>query len=68
MPTERRLAFRFTADDLHHLAVIATGLRAAGDTFANRTDALRHALTLAAAAVIAAPLVAPETTNAPRLS
>ena len=49
--TERRLAFRFTAADLDRLAVIATGLRAAGHTFANRTDALRHSLELAAAAV-----------------
>ena len=59
MPTERRLAFRFTAADLDRLAVIATGLRAAGDTFANRTDALRHALALAASATAAAAAAAP---------
>lgn len=58
--TERRLAFRFTAADLDRLAIIATGLRAAGDTFANRTDALRHALKLAATA--AAPVAALDAT------
>ena len=56
--TERRLAFRFTADDLDQLAVIAGGLRAAGRPFANRSDALRHALKLAAAAVQNAPVAA----------
>lgn len=56
--TERRLAFRFTSDDIRNLATIATGLRAAGDTYANRTDALRHSLKLAAAAVQTAPVAA----------
>ena len=48
MSTER-LAFRFTQADRAHLAAIANGLRAKGDTFANMTDALRHALRLTAA-------------------
>lgn len=52
MNTER-LAFRFTQTDRAQLAAIANGLRAAGDTFANKTDALRHALTMAAAAATA---------------
>ena len=49
MNTER-LAFRFTQNDRDNLVAIATGLRVAGRPFANKTDALRHALTLAATA------------------
>jgi len=58
MNTER-LAFRFTQIDRDSLAVIANGLRAAGDTYANKTDALRHALKLAAAAAAVAPNAKP---------
>lgn len=50
---EQRLAFRATNADLHNLAVIADGLRAAGRTFTNRTDALRHALQTVAFAMSA---------------
>ena len=50
MSIDHRLAFRATTTDLHNLAVIATGLRATGQTFANRTDAIRHALAMMAAA------------------
>ena len=49
MNTER-LAFRFTQNDRDNLVAIATGLRTTGRPFANKTDALRHALILAATA------------------
>ena len=55
MNTER-LAFRFTQNDRDNLVAIATGLRVAGRPFANKTDALRHALTLAATAARFVPV------------
>ena len=58
MNTER-LAFRFTQNDRDNLVAIATGLRAAGRPFANKTDALRHALTLAATAAQPMPTSVP---------
>ncbi len=60
--TTERLAFRFTQTDRANLAAITNGLRTAGDTYANMTDAVRHALTLAAAAA-AAPVAAPNATS-----
>lgn len=49
-PTSR-FAFRATPTDLAHLASIAAALREAGESFATRTDAMRHALEEAAAAL-----------------
>lgn len=61
MAIDQRLAFRATTTDLHNLAAIATGLQASGQTFANRTDAMRHAL-----ATVAAALAAPSVETAPK--
>lgn len=55
MTTETRLTIRATDEDLAHLASIASALCAAGQPFANRTDALRHALRTTAAAMTAVP-------------
>jgi len=49
----RRLTIRPTDADLAHLAVIGAALRAAGQPFANRTDAIRYALSSVAATVVA---------------
>lgn len=55
MSSEPRFAFRATAEDFANLTAIAAALRTAGQPFANRTDALRHALRTAAADMTAAP-------------
>ena len=57
--TETRLAFRATPADLAHLAAVAEALREAGNTFATRTDAFRHALQDAAAALVVAKVARP---------
>ena len=49
----RRLTIRPTDADLSHLAVIGAALRAAGQPFANRTDAIRYALAMVAATAAA---------------
>ncbi len=46
-----RLTIRPTDHDLTHLAIIAAHLRVNGQPFANRTDAVRHALAQVAGAV-----------------
>ena len=58
MNTER-LAFRFTQNDRDNLVAIAAGLRTTGRPFANKTDALRHALILAATAAPPMPTSVP---------
>lgn len=58
MSSEPRFAFRATAEDLANLTAIASALRTAGQPFANRTDALRHALRTTAAPVTATPVAA----------
>ena len=52
------LTLRVTAADLANLALVANHLRASGDTFANRTTAIRYALKRAAEASQALPAVA----------
>ena len=52
----RRLTIRPTDDDLAHLALIGTALRANGQPFANRTDSIRFALA-SVAATFAVPAV-----------
>lgn len=51
-----KLALRPTQDDLSNLDTIAATLRNAGNPWANRSDALRHALRVVASAVSAAPV------------
>lgn len=53
MTNEQRLTVRATDTDLLHLANIAVALRANGKPFVTRTDALRHALRVTAAAMVA---------------
>ena len=50
--TERH-AFRLRPADLDNVAAIAAGLRTKGRPFVRRTDVIRHALALAAAAAVA---------------
>lgn len=61
--TLERLAFRFRQADLDNIATVAAGLRAAGRPFVRRTDVVRHALALAAAATAAAPVAALDVTR-----
>ena len=49
--TDDRIAFRSVPADRTNLAIIAASLRANGQPFANRTDALRHALSTVANAI-----------------
>ena len=50
MQNDNRVVFRATATDHAYLTAIAAKLRAHGQPFATRTDALRFALAAAAAA------------------
>ena len=51
MTNETRLVLRATPDDLANVARIADLMRGAGHSFATRTDAVRHALAVTAAAM-----------------
>ena len=53
-----RLAMRPTPADLTNLDAIAVALRAAGQPYATRSDAIRHALATIAASV-SAPVTPP---------